>query len=195
MSRRLLTLGALSAAAFVASVVLSGCSGDSDDADDATSATTNADGTTVAGTTLQVGQPAVVNFAAGKKHTSKVRLTVTKVEQGRVKDFERFKLNDSARRSTIYYVSTRVKNLGPDALSGKTVTLYGKVSDTTVVPPVVLESTFPACDYQPLPPKFEKDDSTRVCMVFMAPRHGTMSEVQWRPAGSSEPISWTPVQR
>ena len=81
-------------------------------------------------------------------------------------------------------------NLGPDNLSGKKITLYGKVSDDLVVPPVVFGSSFPTCDYTPLPPKFKKNKTAKGCMVMLAPKHGKISEIQWRPADNSEPISW-----
>ena len=189
------TTAAALATAALALAALTGCGGDSK-ADSppttpTTAPTTNADGTTVAGTVLKIGDRARVAFKADKKHDSQIKLAVTKVEKGKVKDLRQFELNDQARRSTVYYVSTRVTNLGPHSLSGKKITLYGKVSDSLVVPPVEFGSSFPACNYTPLPKHFGKDQSVKGCMVMLAPHHGTISEVQWRAAGETEPISWT----
>src|SRR6476619_4454735 len=150
---RVLKLTPLAAAATLVLAVVTGCSGGSDDKTSSTPttapATTSADGTTLPGTELKLGKPAVVDFKADKKHHSQLKLTVTKVKKGKTKDLDRFELNDQARSSTVYYVSTKTKNLGPDKMSGKKITLFGKVSDDLVVPPVVFGSSFPTCDYTP----------------------------------------------
>ena len=191
---RIAKLATLTAAATLLVASTAGCSGGSDDDTGPTTttqaATTNADGTTVAGTELKIGDAAVVPFEADKKNTSQIKLAVFKVEKGKIADLDRFELNSKAKKSTVYYVHTEVKNLGPEPLSGKQVTLYGKVSDDMVVPPVVFGSTFPLCDYEPLPKTFKKDKVTKGCQVMLAPTHGKISEVQWRPSDNSEPISW-----
>lgn len=177
--------------------VLSSCSGGSTTPSAATTTpsgttqTTSASGTTTSGTQLKLGTKAVVRFKASKRHNSLIKLSVTRVRKGTIADLKQFELNGQTRRSTIYYVSTRLTNLGPDELSGQKITLYGQVSNKLVVPPVVLGSTFPACNYTALPKHFTKGKSARGCMVMFAPHHGTISQVQWRAANDSEPISWT----
>ncbi len=184
----------VAAVAVVAVAALAGCSGGSGSDSTPTGgspATTAADGTTVPGTALELGAKAVVKFQADKKHRSQIKLAVTKVTKGKVKDLARFKLRKAARNSNVYYVSTTVKNLGPDTLTGARITLYGKVSDTLVVRPVRFGSTFPKCNQKPFPKKFVTGKSVNGCMVMLAPKRGTVSEVQWRPANGDLPISWT----
>jgi len=190
---RIAKLVTLTAAATLVVATTAGCGGGDDDTEPAptTAATTNADGTTVAGTELKIGDKAVVPFDADKEDSSQIKLVVSKVDKGKVADLERFDLDDKAKKSTVYYVHTVVKNLGPEPLSGKQVTLYGKVSEDQVVPPVIFGSTFPLCDYEPLPKKFTKGKVAKGCQVMLAPKHGKISEVQWRPVDNSEPISWT----
>ncbi len=147
-------------------------------------------GTTSPGTELDIGRTAVVRYRANPRHDSRISLTVTKVREGKIKDLKRFNLNAPARRSTVYYVSARVRNTGTGDLSRQPITLYGKVSDKLVVPPVEFGTTFGRCDHEPLPEKFGKGDRARVCMVMLAPRHGKIREVHWRP-GKPEPIAWT----
>jgi len=177
----------------VAVVAGTGCSGGSgsDSTPTTTPATTAADGSTMPGTDLKLGAKAVVPLKADKSHKGQIKLTVTKVAKGKVSDLSRFKLGSVARKSTVYYVSTTVKNLGPDSLAGATITLYGKVSDTLVVPPVRFGSAFPKCNETPLPDKFSKGKTVRGCLVMLAPKHGKVSEVQWRPKNGDLPISWT----
>ncbi len=171
---------------------LASCSGDSksDDATPTTTATTLDDGTTRPGTELALGDAAVVHYEPNAKHQAMIKLVVSKVKKGEIKDLKQFDLNESARKSNVFYVSTSVKNVGGGDLSGQPLTLYGKVSDELVVPPVVFGSTYPKCDYRPLPAKFTKDKKVNVCLVMLAPKKGTISEVQWRPAGNAEPITW-----
>ncbi len=180
-------------AAVVVSVGLAGCGGSGGDpkpTPTTVAPTTGDDGTALPGTELKLGKQAVLRFKADKKHKSLIKLAVTKVKKGKLKDLERFELNDQARKSTIYFVSTKLENLGPDTLSGAKITLYGRVSDDLVVPPVVFGSSYPTCDYTALPKKFKKGKSAKGCMVMLAPKHGKISEIQWRAPDNSQPISW-----
>ncbi len=148
------------------------------------------DGSTVPGTKLAVGQRAVVQFEADRKHRSLLGVTVTEVARGKVKHLEQFDVDDETKRSSVYYTTLRVRNLGEGDVSGQRVTLYGAVSKTLVVPPLSFGSTFQRCDYQPLPARFDKNDKATLCMVMLAPQRGRISEIQWRPADGEEPISW-----
>jgi hypothetical protein len=189
-------------------VVLAGCSGSgSSDADDATTPadsapTTLEDGTTAPGTELELGKTATVRYTANPKHDSLIELTVTAVKRGKTKDLKDFDLTGAAQKSSVYYVRASVKNVGDGDLSGQPLTLYGKVSDDLVVPPVEFGSTFSRCDHDPLPKNFKKvkkvkksgkaksAKSVKVCLVILAPRKGRIKAVQWRPADNSDPISW-----
>lgn len=174
---------------------LAGCSGDSSkNTDETTSpsetATTLENGTTRPGAVLAPGDVAKVRYQPNAKHNSLISLTVTKVKKGEIKDLKEFNLSEKARKSNVYYVSTKVKNIGGGDLSGQALTLYGKVSDSLVVPPVVLQSTFKKCDYRPLPQKFTNGKKVGVCLVMLAPKKGKISEIQWRAADNAEPIIW-----
>ena len=68
--------------------------------------------------------------------------------------------------------------------------LYGKVSDTLVVPPVMFGSTFAECNYQPLAKKFTKGKKAKVCMVMLAPEQGHDQRGPVARADDAEPISW-----
>jgi hypothetical protein len=155
-----------------------------------TASTTSADGTTAPGTVLKPGQRAVVRWRAGKAHDSVIGLTVTGVRRGSIADLSQYKLGQAARASTLYYVYSVVRNTGSGNLSGRRLPLYGKVSPHLVVPPVRFKLPFHRCDYQPLPAHFAKGARARVCMVMLAPRHGSISSVEWRSPRLPEPVSW-----
>ncbi len=152
--------------------------------------TTAAGGTTLPGTRVRVGKPVKLDLTADASHTSKIALTVTSVSRGKIKDLRQFSLGDAARASTVYYVAAVVKNVGRGDLSGRRLTLYGKVSHDLVVPPVLFSTTFQRCDDRPLPGKFRRGAKTHLCMVMLAPKHGRISAVEWRGTRGAEPISW-----
>ncbi len=148
-------------------------------------------GTMRPGTKLKLGQPAVVRYTANAAHDSLMKLTVDKLRQGKLKDLHAFQLSDSAKKSNVYYAWARVKNTGDGDLGGQPLQLYGKVSHDLVVPPVIMGATFKKCPYHPLPKKFTSGDSASVCVLLLAPHHGNVKAVQWRPADGSAPITWT----
>ena len=189
---RLPLLGLLLAAALVA-----GCNGDTTPkaapttpTTSTTSSTVTANGTTTPGTVVRLGQRAVVQWRGQKGHESRAAVTVTAAKRGSLTDLKQFKLTGPARSSTVYYVSAAVRNLGPGNLSGRFLTLYGKVSAALVVQPVRLTLAFKKCDYKPLPAHFTKGKRTRVCLVMLAPRHGRISSIEWRGSSRQQPVSW-----
>jgi hypothetical protein len=179
-------------AAAVCAAPLAGCSG-GDDSPAPEPTSTAAGGLTAPGTTLAVDDSATVDFVAGKKQESTARVTVTGVQEGDVKDLGGFDLDKAARTSGVFYVRATVRNSGHGDLGGAFLTLYGRVSETLVVRPVIFGSTFGKCSYQPLPKPFGAGKKADVCMVMLAPKHGSLSAIEWRFAGKQSddaPISW-----
>jgi hypothetical protein len=156
----------------LAGAMLVGCGGhDGDTSEPTATATTADDGTTLPGTELSLS------------------VAVNSVKQGKIKDLSQFDLSPADKASTLYYVKAVVTNEGRADLAGEFVPLYGKVSDSLIVQPVVFGSTFKACNYQPLPKKFVKGKKAPLCVVLLVPKHGTVSAIEWR--GDDEaPISW-----
>jgi hypothetical protein len=206
-----LTFRLLAAALVLSAAAVSGCTGSASEAagsgpsaaggseSPSTSAPTPTDvppttalavATTPSGTKLKLGEPAVVLYAPSPAHYSELRLTVEAVERGSLNDLKGFRLSDSAKRSGVFYIWVRVKNIGDGEL-GAPLELYGKISRGTAVAPVILGTTFDRCPYQPLPWPFGPGDRLSMCMVMLAPQHGTVKAVQWRPSDDSKPITWT----
>ena len=179
--------------ASVCAILAVGCSADSDPAPRATegthTATTAPDGTTLAGTRLRLGRPALIHWAPDRVHSSTVSVRVTRVRRGTIADLDQFQLPDSVRSSSVYYVSATVTNAGRGDLGGAQVELFGQVSDDLVVQPVDFGSTFARCDLTPLPVRFGPGARARVCAVLLAPKHGRLRAVEWRD-GDTDPISW-----
>jgi hypothetical protein len=147
-------------------------------------------GTTPPGTKLALGRPAAVRFATNAAHDSLIKLTVVGIQRGKLTDLRQFRLSNSARSSGLFYVTAQVTNTGDGDLGGQTLRLEAKVAPGLVVPPVMLGTTFRRCDDSPLPSPFVFGDRAKVCLVFFAPRHGTVRAVQWRPSEDVRPITW-----
>jgi hypothetical protein len=187
-TRRGRLTGALATALGLA--MLASCSGggDSPGAQESTPAPTG--GLTAPGTKLALDHAATVQFKDGPKRKSKIRVVVNGVQTGSIKDLREFDLTKAARRSGIFYVRATIRNIGHGDIGGAFVKLYGKVSDTLVVQPVVFGSSFGKCNYQPLPKPFGAGKRADVCMVMLAPRHGSLSAVEWRFDGDQPPVTW-----
>jgi hypothetical protein len=84
-----------------------------------TEAPAKAGGLTPMGTTLKVGQAAVIAYddASNHKH-SRIEVTPRKIEKGTISDFKNIKLEGKEKNSTPYYVTMNVKNVGKGDLSG-----------------------------------------------------------------------------
>jgi hypothetical protein len=180
--------GALSLA--VCAALLAGCSGGGDDDAPEPTPSSAAGDLTAPGSELTPGDPAEVLFEPDKKHSTKLKVAVTGARRGEIKDLAQFNLSDKDRRSNLVYVRGTVKNTGHGDVGGEWVKLYGKVSDTLVVQPVIFGSTFAKCDYKPLPKPFGFGKRATFCMVMLTPKPGVVSDAEWRFADDQPPITW-----
>lgn len=139
---------------------------------------------------LQLGQPATFRLGGRGTEASRVRLVVTDVTPGKIKDLSQFRLDRATRRSIPYYATVRVSNRGSGDLSGTQVTLWALDSTGTVRPPAEVIGAFRKCQNNPLPRGFTKGKSARTCLLYLLPRDSTLQAVQYRTRDSA-PYSWT----
>ena len=118
-------------------------------------------------------------------------VTVTKLRQGSIEDFDDFILDEKAKQSTPYYVDAEVENIGKSDLGGMDTPLYLVNGKDVLVRASRLQGKFAPCAAKPLPRKFKPEASTEVCLVFLVANHGTLRSVSFRPKQEYEPISWT----
>jgi len=146
---------------------------------------------TTLGSDLKVGDTARVAWEPDKNTVGVLAITVTRLRKGTLDDFAGFTLDDRTKESTPYYVEARVKNIGRSDLSGVGVPLYLVDGHDTLVGASSFQSTFKPCAAKPLPEKFTRDKSTKVCLVFVAGNHGFLKAVSFRPTQEYAPIEWT----
>lgn len=143
------------------------------------------------GSKLSFGDSATVIFEADQDRGTVLKLTTKNATKGRISDLSGFALDDATRRSTPYYVHVSVSNVGQGDIGGGPVPVYGVDAHNTLLPPARFTSPFKPCPSQPLPKHFAPGDSLRTCLVFLAPSHGTMTAVSYRPDQAFNPITWT----
>jgi hypothetical protein len=200
---RVLALSA--AAALVAGALLTGCSssddGGSPDAGGSASATGGTsspylpvpDGVelTEPGTQLQVGDHAIVAYRPRQDQVAALGIAVTSLERTSIKDFSAWQLSPAQKKSTPYYVRARVENVGDTDLGGRPVPLYVVNDKNVLLESTPFASSFKPCPSTPFPKKFGPGAKTNVCLVYLAPDHGDLVAVSFRPEETFNPITWT----
>lgn len=139
---------------------------------------------------LELGEPATFRLNGRGGESSRVRLSVTEVTEGKIKDLSQFRLDRQTRRSTPYYATVRVTNRGSGDLAGTQVTLWALDSGGTVRPPADVIGAFRPCQNDPLPRKFAKGESARTCLMYLLPQGSNLEAVQYRTSDLA-PYSWT----
>jgi hypothetical protein len=121
-----------------------------------------------------------------------LRLVVRKVQQGTLRDFSGFILDDPyKRRANYYYASVVVKNVGEGNVGGVPVPLWGVNEANVLLPPVNFTTNFAKCPSKPLPSNFGPGAALVTCLVYLAPNHGRLEGVSYRPSQEFNPITWT----
>lgn len=203
---RLLT--ALTSCVVVA--VLAGCSGDSDTpapaprpSPSATPGSASATETpylavpegvelTAQGSTLRVGDQAVVAYEPRQDVVGVLAVTVDRIEQTTFREsFAGWKLSEQTRRSTPYFVRAELTNEGAVDLGGRPVPLYVADSSGKLLEPSTFKGTFEPCPSRPFPESFGSGDTVTSCLVYLAPEGSELSAVSFRPTEEFVPITWT----
>ncbi|GAA4693943.1 hypothetical protein [Nocardioides conyzicola] len=194
-----------SIALLLSATVLAGCSGSdsggSSGKSGSPSGSTSAspylpvpDGVTLTpqGTHLEVGDAAVVAYEPRQDEVGALDLTVTKLEKTTTKKtLSAWQLTDAQKASTPYFVHVSVKNVGESDLGGRRVPLYVVNEDNLLLESTPFASSFKACPSTALPKPFAAGATADVCLVYLAPDHGTLEAVSFRPDEDFNPITWT----
>ncbi len=142
------------------------------------------------GTRLDFGESATVAYEPNLKRSSVLSMAVLRVQTGRLADFSAYQLDKRTRASTPYYVRVKVKNVGEGDLSRAAVPLLAVDTRDTLIQPSSFNNRFRTCPSTPLPKKFTAGKSARLCLVYLVPDHGKLTEMSFRPLQAFEPIVW-----
>ncbi|MEP7022449.1 MAG: hypothetical protein ABJB47_01285 [Actinomycetota bacterium] len=142
------------------------------------------------GTHLKIGQSAIVGYvpisgiSLKPQHGYRLQVTVESIRKGRVADFPSDALNARERKSTPYYVKTRIKALGGNPLKKKdynpaqafdAVDYHGEQPEKFIF----LGGGFPPCNTTEVPKNFVNGKSYESCMTFLMPVGGPPPRLQW----------------
>lgn len=203
MSPRLV---ATALAVVVAAGGLVGCSGDDDEPDRPVASGSPSpsagaspylpvpDGVTLTpqGTDLSLGDQAVVAWEPRQGTVGVLRVTVTDVQRTTTKKaLSAWQLSAAQKASTPYFVHVSVSNAGDTDLGGRRVPLYAVNDQNLLLESTPFASSFEPCPSTPLPKKFRPGAQRDVCLVYLAPDHGTLEAVSFRPEETFDPIAWT----
>jgi hypothetical protein len=195
------------AALVMAGSLLAGCSDDGGDPDSggSPSGSTSAaaeespylpvpDGVslTAPGSKLSVGDHAVVAYRPRQNQVAALDIQVTRLERTTIKQsFSDWQLSAQQKQSTPFFVHATIENVGTTDVGGRPVPLYGVNDDNVLLESTPFASTFAPCSSEPFPKRFGPGKSAKVCLVYLAPQHGKLVAVSFRPEETFNPITWT----
>lgn len=143
------------------------------------------------GSALGLGDAASVAWQLDAKRIAAVEVEVTRVEQVPISRLGAWELDAKGKKSTPYFVTATVRNVGRGDLGGVGVPLYAAVGENSLVSPSSFESTFKPCPSTPLPKKFGSGKKASMCWVYLAPDRGTLEAVSFYTGPGFDPITWT----
>jgi hypothetical protein len=206
MTSALLPARGVLALALAGALALSGCSG-SDDKPSASGGSSSGSASssakpylpvpsgvklTTPGSSLKVGDHAVVAYHVRQGQVGALDLQVTRLEKTSFKkSFAGWKLDKATLKTNPYFVRASVKNVGTTDLGGRAVPLYIVDGHNTLIEASSFASTFAPCPSGQFPKKFKPGAQADVCLVYLSPNHGKLTAASFRPTQEFAPITWT----
>jgi hypothetical protein len=185
-----------------AALTVAGCSSSDDDPGGTVASTPTASETpylpvpsgvelTPPGSQLSVGDHAVVAYEPRQGQVGALDIRVTRLEKTSIDDFSAWQLSADQKKSNPYYVHAAIENVGDTDLGGRPVPLYVVNDQNVLLESTPFASSFAPCPSTPFPDKFGPGAKAQVCLVYLAPNHGDLVSVSFRPEETFNPITWT----
>ena len=147
---------------------------------------------TPAGTELAVGETANVAYEPRQGLVGVLEITVDRLEKTSFKkSFVGWDLDAQTKKSSPYFVRATITNRGTTQLGGRPVPLYIVDANNNLIEANSFASEFKPCTPGAFPKKFGPGKSVKVCTVYLAPSHGDLVAVSFRPTQEVEGITWT----
>jgi hypothetical protein len=139
-------------------------------------------GTTAPGTTLKLGQPAVLDYKDSSSGKSGIiTLTVKSITKASIGDFKNMDLDAKDKTSTPYYIQMSVKNTGKTDLSGADPqTIVDGLDDRgQEQSALIVIGTFDSCNGDTTPKTFGPGASYNACEPYLVPGGGSLKGAEW----------------
>lgn len=145
------------------------------------------------GTDLRIDQSAVVAWEPRQELVGVLDVKVTRLELTSFKkSFQGWQLDDEARKSTPYFVSATVANVGRSDVGGRDIPLYAVSGANDLIEASSFQTKFEPCPGNGVfPEKFQPGAKQDVCLVYLVPKHGELTAMSFRPIQQFDPITWT----
>lgn len=161
---------------------------------------------TAPGTTLKVGEAAVVPHFVPKGPVVPVELTITGIERGSKDDLKDFQLPEEAKADVPYYVRYTVKNVSDEDLSNQTISAFQIKDDRSEyhMPATTRGGGAKAlkCEQARLK-DFTKDATAEGCLIAMIHESGKIVDVEYKGRTRdgedlakmyNDPVVWLPAE-
>jgi hypothetical protein len=142
------------------------------------------------GTTIRQDQHAKVLFLVNDQRKSLISMAVDSAHTGSTKDLTNFIMDGQAKSSTPYYVAVTLTNVGGGRIGGAPVPLYGVNGQGTLLPAADVRGSFKKCQADRIPRHLGKGESFSTCLMFLSPRHGRLTSVEFQYASDVAPVTW-----
>ena len=146
---------------------------------------------TAPGSELKFDQHAVVAWRPKQQVVGVLKVTVKGAQQVSISRFKQWDLPAATKQSTPYFVHVQLKNLGRSNLTGYAVPLYVLDKRGVLLESSRFQSTFKPCPSGPFPARFKHGAKKKACLVYFAPKHGSLKAVSFRPTEKFLSIDWT----
>jgi hypothetical protein len=133
------------------------------------------------GTTLKVGEAAVIDYTdSSNNKKSLVKLTPKDIEEGSKDDFKNIELDADQKTATPYYAHFKVENVGKKDLSGAEPAGYINGVDDRGQDQneVIFFGDFEACNHE-TPKSLKAGQSYETCLVYLIPKGGSLEGFHW----------------
>jgi hypothetical protein len=152
-------------------------------------------GLTPLGSTLKIGDPAVIAYDDSSNHKkSRIEVTPVKIEKGTIDDFKNIDIEGKEKTATPYYVTMKVRNVGKGDLSGTDPASYidgiddrGQEQNN-----IIFFGTFDRCDSDKAK-SLKPGESYSSCLAYLIAGGGSIVGMRWvdfdQKTGKSD-INW-----
>jgi hypothetical protein len=124
------------------------------------------------------------------KTSAYLRIRIDRVRTGSISDLSSFDLNARTRRSTPYYVNVTLTGLDKGRIGGADVPLLGVNAHHTLLRATHVIGTFARCQTEPIPDRFSKGTRFDTCLMFLSPKHGKLTGVEFQYSPKAAPVLW-----
>jgi hypothetical protein len=142
------------------------------------------------GSELGLGESANIAWKLDDGQVGVLAVKVRKLVHAKISDLANWQLDKAGRRSSLYYVTATVANLGDADLGGLRVPLFVLDGAGAFVESSEFKTDFDPCPSLSLPAGFVAGQKVTICQAYLVPKHGKLAAVAFRATPKFNPVRW-----